>query len=757
MIKTIVKRDGSIEPFSAEKVNGWGQWAADNLGHGVDWSSAVLYAVSMLPEECTSEDLQEVLIQYCLDKHTWEYNLMAGRLYSALLCKIIHGGNTYPTVLEVHSRLLEAGLMTYLNYSLEDYAEADRIIQHSRNLGRAHFELHQTRNKYALRDKVSGKEYETAQFVYMRMAMALAENEPRESRMLEVAAYYNDFSTGKINPPTPYATNLGTGHNGYASCCVWTAGDTWASLAAGDHISYAMTVMSAGIGGHIKTRSLGDPIRGGLIEHQGKLPYYRAQVGAIGANLQNGRGGAETMHYTAHDPEVFVIQKLKNAMTPAAKQVRGLDYSFGSTKFVARLAAQNKEMALFSYQDAPELYEAQYAKDEKLFEKLYNEFLASNKKRTMVSARQVVLGALVEGQETGRHYLTFLNAINTHTPFKEPIYSSNLCQEIALVTRPFESVQDLYREYREGDGEIALCNIAGILVANISSDEEYAEAAYRALKMIDEGIHKSDYPFPSLAHTAKSRISAGVGIIGLAHLMALKGLTYDSQEGLNFIHELFETHYWHLVNASLRLGKEHGNAPWMHKTSWPEGWLPIDTYEKRVDSLVTIGNKRDWEGLRKKIIANGGIRNSVLVAHMPGESSSIASGSTNGVYPIRDFWLNKTNDTLSIDYVVPGSTDLRDKYQIVWDVPAKKLIHAYAVMQKWTDQAISADIYHKLQGDTTIGTTEMLELYFEMVKYGVKSRYYVNNLTSKNKTAETTITVQEVVEEIEPDCEGCKL
>lgn len=755
MIKTIIKRDGSTEPFSAQKVNGWGEWAANNLGHGVEWTEAVLYAVSILPEECHSEDLQEVLIQYCLDKHTWEYNLMAGRLYAALLRKIIHGGEDYPSVMEVHGKLLEAGLMTYLNYSKEDYEQADRIIKHERNYTRAHFELHQTRNKYALRDKITHREFETAQFVYMRMAMALAENEPRESRMLEVEAYYEDFSGGKINPPTPYVTNLGTGHNGYASCCVWTADDTWPSLAAGDHISYAMTVMSAGIGGHIKTRSLGDPIRGGLIEHQGKLPYYRAQVGAIGANLQNGRGGAETMHYTAHDPEVFVIQKLKNAMTPAAKQVRGMDYSFGFTKFVARLAAQDKEIALFSFYDAPDLYEAQYAKDEKVFERLYTEFLASDKPRTMVSARQVVLGALIEGQETGRHYLTNLTAINQHTPFLEPIYSSNLCQEIALPTRPFKSVQDLYRPYREGDGEIALCNLAGILVANIHSDEEYADAAYRALKMIDEGIHKSDYPFPALADTAKARMSAGVGIIGLAHLMALKGLSYTSQEGLNFIHELAETHYWHLLNASLRLGQERGNAPWMHKTRWPEGWLPIDTYEKRVDGLVTVGNKRDWEGLRKKIIANGGIRNSVLVAHMPGESSSIASGSTNGVYPIRDFWLNKTNDTLSIDYVVPGSTDLRDQYQIVWDINPIDLVHVYAVLQKWTDQAISADIYHKLQGDATIGTKEMLNIFFEIVKYGVKSRYYVNNLTSKNKTASEVSASYTV--DLEADCEGCKL
>ena len=107
--------------------------------------------------------------------------------------------------------------------------------------------------------------------------------------------------------------------------------------------------------------------------------------------------------------------------------------------------------------------------------------------------------------------------------------------------------------------------------------------------MIDVFIHKSDYVFPNLANTAKARLSAGVGIIGLAHLMAKEGQKYNTQEGRNFVHQLAETHMWHLINASLRLGKEKGNAPWIHKTKWPKGWLPIDTYEKRVDTLVTVG------------------------------------------------------------------------------------------------------------------------------------------------------------------------
>ena len=38
--------------------------------------------------------------------------------------------------------------------------------------------------------------------------------------------------------------------------------------------------------------------------------------------------------------------------------------------------------------------------------------------------------------------------------------------------------------------------------------------------------------------------------------------------------------------ASLRLAKEKCNAEWIGKTKYPEGWLPIDTYNKNVDDVV---------------------------------------------------------------------------------------------------------------------------------------------------------------------------
>jgi ribonucleotide reductase alpha subunit len=1055
MIKTIIKRNKTEQEFSAEKLNGWGIWASENLGHYVSWSDVVLSTVSTLPEKCTSIELQNRLIKVCLDMDSYSYQKMAGRLYSALLDKIIFP-NGLPTVQELHKKLLKRGLMIKLKYSDSEYEKIEHIIKHKRNMQYTHGQIHQIREKYSLKNRVGKKEYETSQFVYMRMAMALAETQPIETRLEDIKQWYDHFSEGRINCPTPNYVNLGTSHRGYASCCLHSAADNAASLAINDHISYTMTYMNAGIGTHLNIRSIGDPVKNGMISHQGKLPYYRAMVGAVTAQMQNGRGGACTTHYNLFDPEVEVINKLKNPKSTEDKKIRGMDYSAGSNIFFAKKAAKNEEVFTFNSFTAPDLYELLYSGDSKKFEELYNEYENNKKfKKNYVNAREVLLTVLNEGFETGRAYLHFLDAMNTHTPFNDNLYMSNLCftgetlvatadgrnavsikeladesngkikfnvysarynkiqkkwvseikpavafksgykhtieltlsdgstfkctpdhklalengeyleaekcvgvelksfytslgtsrhingmskitvvsmedsrmkdvydltvednhnfniitstqnndylqcsgilvhncQEVVIPVEPYQDMRDLYSTEDHGRGEIGLCSLAAACPSNIKSEEEYASVAYYCLLMIDKCIHLTEYALPHLEITAKARMSAGVGIVGLSHYLAINKQKYTTSEGKQFLHDTAERHYWHLLNASLRLGKELGNAKWMHKTKWIDGWTPLDTYNKNVNNVVSTDIHYDWKGLSQQIIDNGGIRNSVLACEMPVESclhkdqkiktekglltmleifelsgvslneaiknhepiiggswydlpkplkvntrsgyksvnrvwyngyvnylnltlengktikcthnhkflvnrngtqewikaidlnenddiishsseecsinkkitkievnemkdhffdievddvheyildnncvvhnSSKANGLPNGLYPIRDLTLIKTDNSTVIYWAAKDGEKLKNHYEIAWDIPTKDLIDMYAIVQKWTDQGISADLYRKITGDDVVGSSEMLSDYFYMVKMGLKSRYYQNSMTSE--------------------------
>ena len=177
--------------------------------------------------------------------------------------------------------------------------------------------------KYSIRDRVKGLYLETPQYSAMRVAMQMCKN--KGNRLERIEKHYKQIRSGVLNVPTPYYTNSGTGRLGLASCCIHEATDDVNSLSASNHISYMMTVNSAGQGTKIRTRTIDDPVRGGAIPHQGKKPYLRAEVAMINANLQNGRGGAESTSFDIIDPEIESLMVLKNPMTPSARQIRGLD------------------------------------------------------------------------------------------------------------------------------------------------------------------------------------------------------------------------------------------------------------------------------------------------------------------------------------------------------------------------------------------------------------------------------------------------
>ena len=936
MIKTIVKRDGTKEPFSPKKLNGWGLWASEKLGNTVDWSEVVLHIASTSKDEVTSVELHNMFISYCLTKRSFDYNRMAGRLYIAYLNKELYG-DKHPTVKELLTKLTNHGLVSknFLEVFTDDeYVQLEKIIDHSIDLNYAQYQIEQAMEKYSLRDRVTGQYFETPQFSALRVAMQMCKN--RKNRIERIKRHYNQIKSDILNVPTPYYTNSGTSKLGLASCCLHESDDYVGSLATGNHISYMMTVNSAGQGTKIRTRTIDDPVRGGAIPHQGKKPYLRAEVGMINANLQNGRGGAESTSFDIIDPEIEQLLVLKNPMTPAARQIRGLDYSIGFNKWFAKKAANNEDWNLFSYGDVPDLYEALYATDG-TFENLYNKYVKQGKSRGVVKARDVLRLMLTEGVGVGRIYQENLFELNNHTPFitdgsvgKGKVRQSNLCVapetmiltdkgyemigeledqdvvvwngkewsettvrktgvnqelfdvvvrvkvgdleweekivscteyhkwydvkgnelrtnelelnldllvwfdedsnkvisyvseirddgrfdstfcvsepkrhmcvfngvltgqclEIGLITQAYNSVSELYvygdlkdaiqnkahpsvidylkQKNEVIEGEVAVCSLAGINVGKFKHkvgtpewDEEYREASFVALDMVYTAIQESDYPLPHIEYTAKKRMSAGVGIVDLAHLMAKYKLKYDSQEGRDLIHKVAESHYWHLLNASLELSKEFGNAEWMDKTKWIDGWLPLDTYNKNVDEVVTTDLQYDWEGLRKKIIENGGHAFSVLVAHMPAESSSVRSGATNGVYPVRDLDLNKTNDTNVVKYVVPESDKLGKHYQNAYEIDVEDMAKVYGILQKWTDQGISADQWYKAQGSDKIKSSDLMRGWFSWVYYGVKTRYYINTLTAKgvdlNVELVDNVTQGEYQPESNADCEGCRL
>lgn len=742
MIKIITKRNGQAENFDPMKLSRWAEWSAPL---GVDWFAIVGDAYKRCPDNCTTQDLQNAMIQACADHEDTPHMMMAGRLLIGDVYKQAFGGHdNIPTVYQMYRKMVEAGSWEEMGYTEYELDIAQRFIMHSRDLTSIHSVVHQIATKYSISDIETGNVLESPQFTWMRMALGICKNEPEGYRMQQVFCHYMDLATGDTNAPTPNIRNLGTPKRNYASCCVFKSGDDSESLAAGDHIAYTMTCASAGIGGYLETRSKGDGVRNNTIKHGGKFSYLRNIESNVHANLQGGRGGAATMHVKCIDPEIMMLLRLRHPTTPQKSRLGGIDYSFGYHPLLAEKAAANDNWMLVSFKDAPELYQALHKGDDS-FVLAYNEYEAGKGKRKYVKARKLALEFLRMQEETGRMYEHNTYEMNRHTPFKDTIWSSNLCQEIGLPTQEYGSVTELYDT--TSDGEIGLCNLAAIK-AGVILTSRAKEVAYRTLKMVDNVIDIMEYPFPHLERTARARRSVGIGITDLAHEMALKGLAYDTYDGKAYLHRVAEAHSFWLHVASVELAKERGACEWFHKTKYADGWLPIDTYHKGVDEVTDQTNLCDWEWLRGEI-AKYGMRNSVLEAFMPVESSSVAGNTTNALYPIRDLSIVKKNGTSKSVFLAPDMEELKDAYQFAWTIKRRDMIDVYAIFQKFCGQAISADLYRafKVGEPKRISARELLEDWFYRIKRGVKTVYYSNTRAGHEVDQQ----------EAEDDCEACKL
>lgn len=737
MVRLVKKRDGRIERFDLVKLAKWGQWAAEGIEDRVNWSSVMVRLANAKEKILDTREIHLRAISMLLSKKTWAANLMAGRLLAPMLYKETFGSEKPPTVLELHRTLQEKGLMRHLDYSEEEYAEIEKMIDHERDKDMVCFQLKQIYYKYGIQSqkKVKGKgkvkkQYETPQFVFMRMAMALAEDEAPEMRLHHLKKWYDHFSYGRINAPTPNYVNLGTPHRGLLSCCLYTTNDNAASLSIGAHIATEMTVQSAGIGGYIGCRSKGDDVRNGSITHQGKFPYYDLHSSGSLANTQGGRGGALTEYFICFDPEATELIMAQNPRTPVEKQRRKLHFGIMKNSFFVTKALRNEKVFSWNIYTAPDLHAAFFSGNDELFEELYNKYEKDESfEKNYFSARDLLLMAREQSIEVSTLYHFNSTQANRHTPFKDPIFSSNLCCEIYQPTKGYDNIMDLYKEENHGRGEVSMCGLGGIVITRIKDDEEYYDAAFYNLRMIGKCIHQSEYRLPHVGFMAKQRMNAAVGILGLAHHMAKNWLRYDTEDGLKEIHRVAERHYYFLAKASLALGKELGNAPLIGETKWVDGWTPLKTYEKNVDTLADFEYQYDWEALSKEIAENKGIYNSILVAHMPTESSSKASATTNGVYPVRALSLLKTDAKNSLDWCAPDGDILKDAYQIAYDIAPLDMIRVYGVIQKWTDGGISADLYRDRSSVIEINKSELLEEEAAIDFYGVKGEYYYNTLT----------------------------
>jgi ribonucleoside-diphosphate reductase alpha chain len=542
----------------------------------------------------------------------------------------------------------------------------------------------------------------------------------------------------------------------FASCVLVDVDDTLDSIFSSDMAIGRYVAQRAGIGINAgRIRGINSKIRGGEVQHTGVVPFLKKFESTVRCCTQNGiRGGSATVHFPIWHQEIQDIIVLKNNKGTEDNRVRKLDYSIQISKIFYERFIANGEISLFSPHDVPGLYDA-FGTDG--FDDLYVSFERDESvPRKSIKAQELILDILKERAETGRLYLMNIDHCNSHSSFKDKIEMSNLCQEITLPTYPLSHIDDQV-------GEIALCILSAVNVGKIKSDEELEDLCDLAVRGLDELIDYQDYPIIAAELATKARRSLGIGYIGLAHYLAKLGYSYDSQEAWDAVHGLSESFQYYLLKSSNQLAKEKGHCEYFGRTKYSSGTLPIDTYKKDVDELVSTELQHDWDMLRNDILEYG-LRNSTLSAQMPSESSSVVSNATNGIEPPRGYLSIKKSKKGPLKQIVPQYASLKNNYTLLWDMKDNGgYIRIVAVMQKFFDQAISGNWSYNPENypDNEVPVSQMAKDFLTTYKYGWKTSYYQNthDLKSDEVDEEPQSKLDELLLELsqaeEGECESC--
>ncbi|QLF80759.1 ribonucleoside-diphosphate reductase subunit alpha [Escherichia phage vB_EcoM_SP1] len=749
----VIKSSGVSQSFDPQKIIKVLSWAAE--GTSVDPYELYENIKSYLRDGMTTDDIQTIVIKAAANSISVEepdYQYVAARCLMFALRKHVYGQYEPRSFIDHISYCVNEGKYDpelLSKYSAEEITFLESKIKHERDMEFTYSGAMQLKEKYLVKDKTTGQIYETPQFAFMTIGMALHQDEPVD-RLKHVIRFYEAVSTRQISLPTPIMAGCRTPTRQFSSCVVIEAGDSLKSINKASASIVEYISKRAGIGINVgMIRAEGSKIGTGEVRHTGVIPFWKHFQTAVKSCSQGGiRGGAATAYYPIWHLEVENLLVLKNNKGVEENRIRHMDYGVQLNDLMMERFGKNDYITLFSpHEMGGELYYS-YFKDQDRFRELYEAAEKDpNIRKKRIKARELFELLMTERSGTARIYVQFIDNTNNYTPFireKAPIRQSNLCCEIAIPTNDVNSP----------DAEIGLCTLSAFVLDNFDWQDqdkinELAEVQVRAL---DNLLDYQGYPVPE-AEKAKKRRNLGVGVTNYAAWLASNFASYEDANDLT--HELFERLQYGLIKASIKLAKEKGPCEYYSDTRWSRGELPIDWYNKKIDQIAAPKYVCDWSSLREDLKLFG-IRNSTLSALMPCESSSQVSNSTNGIEPPRGPVSVKESKEGSFNQVVPNIEHNIDLYDYTWKL-AKKGNKPYltqvAIMLKWVCQSASANTYYdpqifpKGKVPMSIMIDDMLYGWY----YGIKNFYY-HNTRDGSGTDDYEIETPKA-----DDCAACKL
>jgi len=772
---TVVKRNGERVPLDISKI----QRQVANACRGIDNVSPSMIEIKAqieLHDGMTTETIDELLLKAMVDLidesenpeiNNVNYQTVAGRQKVSMLRKEVYGTYTPPTLYSIVKNNVESGMYTreLLEwYTEEEWNIIDLFIDHGKDENYTFAAIAQLSEKYLVQNRATGQIFETPQIRYAIAAATAFHSEPKDKRLKYVKEYYECASDGHFTLATPVLAGLGTTTKQFSSCVLISSDDTLDSIFAAGEMMAKYASKRAGIGLEIgRIRPLGAPIRNGEIKHTGMIPFLKKWFADLRSCSQGGiRNASCTVTFPIWHYQFEDLIVLKNNQGTEETRVRQMDYSVVLNAMFWNRYKRGEMITLFDPHDVPDLYDAYYKGSEE-FETLYiNYEKHPTIKKKRISADEIFKnGILKERTDTGRIYLVNIDNVINQGPFDttlDPIYQSNLCQEILLPTRPFQRIED-------PDGRIALCTLGSINWGAFRNPQEMRKACRVLVRSLSNLLQYQDFLSiqSKLANTDFEPL--GVGITNLAYWHARKSFKYGEPEALAEVKRWMEHQAYYLTETSVELAQERGPCLRSEHTYYGRGVFPWERRAKGVNELTDFTPSMDWEPLRERM-KKYGIRNATLMAVAPVESSSVVLNSTNGIEMPMELISVKESKAGSFVQVVPEYRRLKNRYQLMWEqTDCVDYLKTSAVLAAYIDQSLSTNTFYSPRHfrDGKVPGTLIAKNLMLAYKWGLKTMYYslIDKVGSKNilMTQSDRLVAMEPVTiySEDEDCEACKL
>ncbi|MBB6368292.1 MULTISPECIES: ribonucleoside-diphosphate reductase subunit alpha [Xanthomonas] len=699
-------------------------------------------------ESLSADDMVDYLIREAesrVDIATPEWEYFAARLYLDRLYKrasknrFYDAGEKYGSYVGLQESLADRGVYSIdilKNYSKDELAEAGRMIDPERDKLFAYNGLYLLATRYLATDN-SRKVYELPQERWLTIALYLMQDEkPRERRMQLVGEAYWALSNLYMTVATPTLANAGKIGGQLSSCFIDTVDDSLQGIYDSNTDVARVSKHGGGVGAYLGyVRSSGSAIRGVKNSSGGVVPWIKQLNNtAVSVDQLGQRKGAIAVYLDIwhRDIEAFLDLRLNNG----DQRLRAHDvFTAVCVPDIFMEAVERRgEWYLFDPHEVKEV-KGWYLQDffdekrgEGSFRARYEEVVADERiGRKVVKAIDMFKRIMVSQLETGNPFMFYRDEVNRMNPNKHQgmVYSSNLCTEILQNMSPTRVIQEMI----SGDqivttkqaGDFVVCNLSSVNLGRAVTAQpdllspDILERLIRVqVRMLDNVIDLNELPVPQATITNQKYRAIGLGTFGWHHLLAQKGIDWNSPDAEAYSDSLYERINYLTIQASLALAKEKGAYKVFKGSDWQNG----EYFTKRgYDSA-------EWQELAAQVSVHG-VRNAWMVAVAPNMSTAQIAGSTASIDPIYSAFYYEEKKDFRRPVVAPGLTvDTYPYYEKgAYKVDQFASVRQNARRQRHVDQSISFNFYVP----SGIRASTLLDLHMTAWKEGLKTTYYVRS------------------------------